>query len=155
MTATKKSIRFLTVLALIFAMVLSIASVPASAAGVETWNQSEYFIWEQPFTMRGYNLTPVKTMGTMGRLHLLLTVDFLDANPNPANVKLEVRSTNGTVLKTFTQVMKPGFGPGISEHIDVMAGQKIQLYMSAYDSVTGNYRTVSVEYAHWLTVLTA
>lgn len=151
MTATKKSMRFLTVFALIFAMVLSMTSIPASAAGVETWGASDYYIFEDPFTIRGYNLTPVKTMGTSGTLFIHITaMELLDTSTNPMKFKYEIRS-NGTVLSSYTYYWSPGDLPcSCVDSVQVSAGQKIQLYISAYDTVTGNYRTVQVKYGRWL-----
>lgn len=151
MTATRKTTRFLTVLALIFAMVLSIVSVPASAAGVETWYPSEYYVYEDPFTIRGYNLTPVKTMGASGTLYFEITaMELLDSSTNPMEFKYEIRS-NGTVLESFTYYWSKGDLPRTCvDYVNVTKGQKIQLYISAYDTVTGNYRTVKVKYGHWL-----
>lgn len=156
MTATKKSIRFLTVLALIFAMVLSIASVPVSAAGVETWYKTDDYIWENAFTIRGYNLTPVKTMGTSGTLHIVFELNsLLDTGTKPNNLvyTYQIRSANGTVLLGGTeefQSTNDGLPFAVFTKINVTQGQKIQIYISVYDTVTGVYRTASVGYGHWL-----
>lgn len=153
MTTTKKTLRFLSIFVLIFAMVLSIASVPASAAGVETWYATDDYIFENEFTIRGYNLTPVKTMGSTGTLNLIIAaLEFTDAssNSNPVNFRYEIRS-NGTVLLSGTETLtNDELSFAFWTRVNVTAGQKIQVYISAYDAVTGNYRTARVEYGHWL-----
>ncbi len=152
MLKTKKSMRFLTVFILFFAMVFSVATVPISAAGVETWYTTSDYIIEPSFTNRGYNLTPIKTMGASGTLHLVIGAhEFLDASTNPVNFKYEIRSASGSVLKTETIVLtRDSLSFAFWTQISVTKGQQIQLYTSTYDAVTGNYRTVKVEYWHWL-----
>ncbi len=100
MLKTKKSMRFLTVLALIFAMVFSIMSVPASAAGVETWYDVK---GTENLTMVGDNLTPPKTMGVSGILKIEAEFHVTDTLKLPDNViyLLEIRSSNGIVLNLF------------------------------------------------------
>lgn len=73
MTTVKKSIRFLTVLALVLAMMISIAFVPVSAESAETWN---YGTKTQPtINISGRYDTPVKTMGGSGTL--TITANFV------------------------------------------------------------------------------
>ena len=156
MTATKKSLRFLTVLALIFAMILSFASISTSAAGAETWYVTDDYIFENNFTIRGYNLTPVKTMGASGTLHILFELNSLldtGTNPNDLVYTYQIRSASGTVLLGGTEKFSStndGLPFAVFTQINVKQGQKVQIYISVYDIVTGVYRTASVGYGHWL-----
>ena len=154
MTATKKSLRFLTVFALIFAMVLSFASIPASAAGAENWYSSSDYIYENSFTIRGYNLTPVKTCCATGDLNIDLRVeDILDSSTNPMIVTLQVRSSSGAVLISHQSNSSNWIGGvphGMWVSCPISYGDKVQIYIGAYDAVTGNYRTIKVKYGHMI-----
>lgn len=154
MTNIRKSIRFLTVLALVFAMIFSIASVSASAAGSENWYISSSYIWENPFSISGYNLTPTKTCCANGTLNI--TANFLsieDLGTNPFNFHLQIRNANGTVLAQCSGC-SADFASGLPQYLYVSCpvnyGQKVQIYIDAYDTITGNYRIVKVNYAHLL-----
>ena len=148
MTATKKSIRFFTVLALIFAMVLSIASVPTSAAGVEDWGWGGE---QSPsFSVHGYNLTPVKTLTESGILYVDASFTLTDrnTNSNPANCILEIRDTAGNVLASARKQTN-SYGSCAIDFIDTwiyQPGQKIQIYTGIYDAVTGAPRYARVSY---------
>ncbi len=156
MTATKKSIRFLTSLFLVFTMVFFIVSVPVSAAGVENWyaGNSYSYIYENEFTIRGYNLTPVKTCYGTGVMNINVEIlQILDSasNSNPINFTIQICSTSGAVLSGFTANsadFKNGFPHGLWTSCNISNGQKIQIYIGAYDAITGNYRTVRLKYGH-------
>lgn len=139
MTATKKSIRFLTVLALTFAMVLSIISIPASAAGVE--------ISTPTFVLNPTYLSSVITMEENGRFYVTgkFLIDDKTVYTNPVNCTLQIRSTNGTVLASKT--MLNGGYKIFSCDTNVSKGQQVQIYMSVFDSVTGETRYAIVSYS--------
>lgn len=154
MTATKKSIRFLTVLALIFAMVLSIASVPVSAAnigGTTTWYRGIYGTSE--FQIHGYNLTPIKTIGDAGRLSFSQKFVLTDTsvNSNAARCTVEIKSTSGAVLARATGITD---SDGVCEIgvpiISVSVGQKIQIYSTVYDVNTNYARKAKSWYSYIL-----
>lgn len=152
MTATRKSMRFLTVLALICAMVLSIASTPVSAAGVETWYKGS--LDEPSFLMNGYNLTPVKTMGVSGKLTITEHFETADGN-NPDHYYpvyvLEIRSLNGTVLARESKGWGFLYSGTLSVSIDVTKGQQIQIYTSVYEKGNTNFaRKANIWYNHTL-----
>ena len=148
MTATKKTMRFLTVLALIFAMVFSIMSVPASAAGVEDWGWGG--ATSPFFDVHGYNLTPVKTLTDCGILYVEGTFCLSDTktNSNPANCTLEIRNTAGKVLASGKGKTN-SYGTCVIDYINIWAwepGEKVQIYTGVYDSVTGAARRARVCY---------
>lgn len=151
MTATKKSLRFLTVFALIFAMVISMAGIPASAAGIETWYPTENVVYENTFLMNGYNITPKKTIGVNGKLAIFIDLTLTDTstNSNPAIMTYEIRTPSGQVLDRDEYTTQDGTASGLS-YRDYPAGQEIHLYIGIYDSVTGKARQANVTYAHKL-----
>ena len=149
MTKAKRSLRFLTAFTLVLAMVLSIASLTASAAGTETWNAG--LVWELPFNMTGSNLTPTKTMGASGTLVIHANYVVADSNThsNPVNCTLEIRDLNGNVLATTNTTFSSQLLIPLS--LNVTQGQKIRLYMDAYDAYTGVARRVEITYSHKIT----
>ena len=149
MTKAKKSLRFLTSFTLVFAMVLSIASLTASAAGTETWYSG--FVAEAPFTTTGYNLTPTKTIGDSGKLIINATYRVVDSDKysTPVNCTLEIRDLNGNVLATTNTTFSSKLLIPLS--LNVTQGQKIRLYMDAYDATTGVARRVQITYSHSIT----
>lgn len=145
MTATRKSARFITALALIFAMVLSIASIPVSASGVETWYGP--LKTEESFDFYGTNLTPIKTMGVSGELTVSATfvpsVIFTQVN-----YTLEIRNVSGnTVLasKSFSSALV--YCP-LSVSLNVTQGQQITVFCSATNASTGEKISSAVIYSH-------
>lgn len=148
MTATKKSMRFLTVLALIFAMVLSIASVPVSAAigGPETWYKGSGI--SDPIPIDGENTTYRKTMGDSGVL--TITAVYKPSVEGLERVKcvLEIRNANNQTISrsegyaVFTQGV-------VSASINVSKGQEIFIFMGTYDS-SGKKVPSTVYYTHKL-----
>ena len=149
MTATKKSIRFLTVLALVFAMVFSITSIPASAIidGPETWYKGSSM--SNYFTVYGTNTTNRKTMGDSGVLTITLTYKANDVG-GLEKVKgvVEIRNANNQTIASnesyavFTQ-------GAVSVSTNVSKGQEVFIYMATYDS-SGNKVTSTVNYLYRL-----
>ncbi len=148
MTNTKKSLRFITAFTLILAMVLSIASLPAFAGGVETWYSG--FVAEAPFTMTGYNITPAKTMGASGNLYIDATYRVVDSDKysTPVKCTLEIRDIYGNVLATTNTTFSSQLL--IPLCLNVTQGQKIHVYMGAYDATTGVARRVQITYSHFI-----
>lgn len=146
MTNTKKSLRFITAFTLVLAMVMSIVPLSAFAAGSETWDAD--LVWELPFTITGYNLTPTKTMGASGTL--VIHADYLvvdsSSNSNPVNCTLEVRDIYGNVLASENTTFSSNLLIPLS--LNVTQGQRIQIYMDAYDAYTGVARRVQITYSH-------
>lgn len=150
MLKTKKSIRFLTVLAMIFAMVLSIASVPASAAGVEDWYAGK--VVEPTMHTYGTNLTPIKTLKASGTL--VITADFTITDtasfPNQAVCVLEIRSVNGTVLDRVS-TRTPFSSASLTARTSVTYGQQVQIFTSVYNSENSAKRYADITYSHQVT----
>lgn len=147
MTATKKSMRFLTVLALTLAMVLSIASVPASAAGVETWYKGS--VTETTMYTTGTNLTPVKTMGESGTLTISATFKLTDSS-DLAYCVLEIRDATNTLL-----VLKHIDGSTnslrrLKVSIPVTQGQQLHVFTNVIDASTLAGRQAEIVYIHTL-----
>lgn len=146
MTATRKTMRFLTVLALILAMVFSIASIPASAAGVETWGSG--LKYEGPITINGTNTTPTKTMGASGTLKI--TANF---TPNvvqfSTNVKcvVEIRDLAGRVLASHTSTGAL-IVIAVPVSLSVTQGQQVRVFFGVYNASTGSQLSSSVSYSH-------
>lgn len=149
MTNTKRSLRFITVLAMVFAMVLSIMALPVSAAGTETWYGG--FVAEAPFTTTGYNLTPTKTMGISGTLRIIADYTVIDTDrySTPVKCTLEIRDIYGNVLASKSSTTSSS--TLVSLPLVVTEGQRIHLYMSAYDATTGVARRIQIEYSHSIT----
>ncbi len=153
MTATKKSLRFLTVLALIFAMILSFATTASASSidGTSTWYRGIYGTSE--FSIHGYNLTPVKTIGDSGKLAFSQKFVLSDTanNSNTARCTIEIRTTSGTVLSRIAGITDAdGVCSMTAPAINVTSGQKIQIYSSVYDTSTGYARRASCWYSYVL-----
>ncbi len=153
MTATRKTMRFITVLALILMMVFSITSVPASAAGVETWYAAT--VTEPVIPMSGYNLTPVKTMGVQGVLYIQAEFETTSniMYPNKPYYLLEIRSLDGRVLARSGYSEMCVTSATQETHVFVNAGQKVQIYTAVYDQNTGVWYNANVKYKHWIATL--
>lgn len=146
MTATKKSIRFLTVLALIFAMVFSIMSVPASAAGIETWYGPT--VAEDTFPIHGYNLTPEKTMGVSGELVIVASFTTTSSGAFLGQIRYTVEICNvlGSVVYASESQVPLGFGM-VSARLKVTQGQKYAIRFKAYN-LAGEEIDAEVWYTH-------
>ena len=144
MLKIKKTIRFLTVIAIVFAMVISIASLPTSAAGTETWYGS--YKTEGEISINGSNTTPVKTMGVSGTLKI--TAYFV---PSIAlkNVKyvVQIRDLAGRVLasNTFTSALPTA---PVSVSLKVTKGQEVRIFFASYDAETGANISSKMSYSH-------
>lgn len=145
MTATKKSIRFLTVLALIFAMVFSIMSVPASAAGVETWYGPT--VAEKTFSIHGSNLTYEKTMGVSGELVIVASFSSTEGMMGQARYTVEICDPTGSVV--YASDSGVPFGPAsmLSARLKVTQGQKYAIRFKAYN-LAGEKIDAEVWYTH-------
>lgn len=147
MTATKKSIRFFTVLALIFAMVVSIASVPASAVigGPETWYKGSDT--SPTLTIDGGNTTDRKTMGDS--CVLTITAYYTPVNQfQKTKCVLEIRDAANNVIDGcwgYTQIT----GRDLSLRITVTKGQQFFIFMGTYDT-SGNKIPSTVYYTYTL-----
>lgn len=147
MTATKKSLRFVTVFTLIFAMVLSFTSVPAFADGTETWNWG--FNICSSISISGGHTSPVKTMGTDGKLILkaqFTPTDITDSS-NPVLLIVQVRDLAGNVLSGNSYLFEAPLGwTYVSTSLNVYKGQQVRIYVAAVDSVTLGNRSATVKY---------
>ena len=144
----KKSLYFILslIMTLVFALPTSV-----SAAGVETW----YGDWVNEPTMiiTNHNLTPVKTIGKSGTLHVAASISRVqEAYDDLPNIKLtmEIRQTNGKVLARG-EVEAGTMLPQVHLSTPVKKGQKIQVYFdisSVSHNPHGNYRKGKVNYSH-------
>ena len=138
MTATRKSIRFLTVIALIFAMIMSFA-IPVFADGVETWDKGINPCSQ--FKFYGSNTSPIKTMGISGKLAVHAT--FMTCDPggdfteSDQYLILQIRDLQGNILASDS-ITAGAFGLNayLSASINVSQGQQIVIYVAAYRSGT-------------------
>ena len=145
MTATKKSMRFLTVLALICAMVLSIASTPVSAAGVETWYKGS--VTEPTMYTTGTNLTPLKTMGESGTLTISATFKLTDSS-NLAQCVLEIRDASNTMIVLKHTGTTTNSLCRLKFSIPVTQGQQLHIFTNVYDASTYAGRQAEIVYRH-------
>lgn len=148
MTMTKRLLAFV----LMAVLTISAFSTQAFAAGVETW----YGDWvnEPTITVRNNNLTPVKTMGESGTLHVACGIkgrpDLEPSGCPLVKVTMQIRDQNGNVLASGT-VREDAFMPQIHLSIPVVAGQKIQIFFdvsSVSYNPNGNYRVADINYSH-------
>lgn len=146
MLKTKKSMRFLTVFALIFAMVFSIMTVPVSAAGIETWYGPTKA--EDTFPIHGYNLTPEKTMGVSGELVIVasFTTTSSEAFLGQIRYTVEICNVLGSVVYASESQVPIGFGV-VSARLKVTQGQKYAIRFKAYN-LHGEEIDADVWYTH-------
>lgn len=148
MTATKKSIRFLTVLALIFAMVLSITSTPVSAETTETWYYGSNT--ESNIPVYGTYITSVKTMGDYA--HLTITANFV---PQVAFTQIkytvEIRDDSYVELLASNSSSSALIYCPVTVRYTVQKNSKIRLVFRAYDATTGEPVNATVNYMYSLT----
>lgn len=147
MTATRKSMRFLTVLALICAMVLSIASTPVSAAGVETWYKGS--VTEETMYTTGTNLTPLKTMGDSGKLTIIANFKLTDSS-DLAYCVLEIRDSANTLLVLKHADAHMYTTRTLVASINVTQGQQLHIFTNVYDPNTFAGRQAEIVYTHTL-----
>lgn len=144
MLKVKKSTRILLAFVLTMAMVFSLATT-VSAAGVETWYSRDGRVYEDKFTIQGYNITPVKTMGSAGTLDIVVDFVLPPGNTKSTTLTVELRNTNGTVLERAVVYNETSFYT-LAVSTTVYIGQKIQLYVGAYSG--GSYMTCDIYYSH-------
>lgn len=148
MTATKKSMRFLTALALIFAMVLSISSVPVSAAvgGPETWYTGSST--SPTLNINGYNTTYAKTIANSGTLTVSAHFTPADQLTN-YSFTLEICNAAGnTIVGTFTDSLLTS--KTLTVRTNVTAGQVIFIRMGSFKKGTNVSEPSAVYYSRTL-----
>lgn len=117
--------------------------------GTETWNKSYAIVGS--FTLEGNNLTPVKTTGRSGELHITMYYKV----PNLAKkvkILVQIRDANTQVTliewKTSATTLMESWES--STGLNVYSGEKIQVYFKVLDE-NGNYlpnQKVQVEYGY-------
>ena len=135
MTKTSSIPRKLLAFVLVTVLAITAFSTQAFAAGVETWYAS--WVSEGTITVRINNLTPVKTMGTSGTLHIVAQVSGRS-------------DLNGNVLASG-EVSEDALAPQVHINLPVSAGQQVQIFFdisSVSYNPNGNYRIADVTYGH-------
>lgn len=152
MTKTSSIPRKLLAFVLVTVMAITAFSTQAFAAGVETWYAS--WVSEGTITIRNNNLTPVKTMGTSGTLHIVAQVsgrpDMEPSGCPPVKLTVQVRDLSGNVLASGS-VSEDATVPQVHINLPVSAGQQIQIFFdisSVSYNPNGNYRIADVTYGH-------
>ena len=118
-------------------------------AGNETWNGSGH---GGSYTFTNNNLTPVKTMGSSGRL--LISGSFYGndgyASSSPIKLTVEIRSTSGAVLARTSVIDDRSGNVPFAVSANVSAGQQIQLFFDASSIANppGIYRSAYVNYGY-------
>lgn len=152
MTKTSSIPRKLLAFVLVTVMAITAFSTQAFAAGVETW----YAPWvsEGTITVSNNNLTPVKTMGVSGTLHLVAEVsgrsDLEPAGCPPVKLTVQVRDLSGNILASGV-INEDAAVPQVHINLPVTAGQKVQIFFdisSVSYNPNGNYRIADVGYGH-------
>lgn len=142
------------VLSLIAVLMVSIMafSVPAMAAGVETWYSS--LVTEPTMVVTNNNLTPVKTMGTSGTLHITASIkgrpDLEPSGCPKVQMTVQIRDLSGNVLASGT-VREDAFMPQVNLECSVTKGQQVQIFFdvsSVSYNPNGNYRVGQITYSH-------
>ena len=152
MTKTSSIPRKLLAFVLVTVMAITAFSTQAFAAGVETWYSG--WVEENTMTVHNYTITPVKTMGVSGTLHLVAEVEGRpDLEPSgcpPVKLTVQVRDLNGNVLASGV-INEDAAAPQVHINLPVTAGQKIQIFFdisSVSYNPNGNYRYADVTYGH-------
>lgn len=127
-------------------------STQVFAAGTETWYSG--WVTEPTITVTNNNLTPVKTMGASGTLHVSC---HFEARPDlePAgcpNIKvtMQIRNTSGTVLRTAT-LAAGSFWDVINLELPVNQGEQYRIFFdvsSVSYNPNGNWRIADITYSH-------
>ena len=127
-------------------------SVPAMAAGTETW----YGPWvdEPTIVVTNNNLTPVKTMGKSGTLHVGASIkgrpDLEPPGCPKVKLTMQIRDLAGNVLAE-DDVTEDAFMPQVHLEIPVTQGQKVQIFFdvsSVSYNPNGNWRVGEISYGH-------
>ena len=152
MTKTSSIPRKLLAFVLVTVLAITAFSTQAFAAGVETWYAS--WVSEGTFTVSNNNLTPVKTMGVSGTLHIVAQVsgrsDLEPSGCPPVKLTVQVRDLSGNVLASGS-VSEDAAIPQVHINLPVTAGQKVQIFFdisSVSYNPNGNYRIADVGYGH-------
>lgn len=149
MKTIKKKV--LSLVAVLMASIMAF-SVPAMAAGTETW----YGGWvdEPTIVVTNNNLTPVKTMGQSGTLHVAAAIkrrpDLEPAGCPKVKMTMQIRDLNGNVLRSGT-VSEDAFMPQVHLSLPVTKGQKLRIFFdvsSVSHNPNGNYRVGEISYSH-------
>lgn len=139
-------------LMLVFILSLGTFATTAMAAGTETW----YGDWvdEPTIIVTNNNLTPVKTMGVSGTLHVSASIqgrpDLEPSGCPKVKMTMQIRDLNGKVLRSGT-VREDDFMPQVHLEMPVKKGQKIQIFFdvsSVSYNPNGNYRKGEISYSH-------
>lgn len=150
---TKRVRRLLSV---VLACILCLScSIPAFAAGPETWNYSTSLVPVGSFNCTDTNLTPVKTMGYTGTLTIDISyferTDAYSSSPVKLTVQAR-RAGTSTVLAQDVYYEEIGFGGSFS--FDVKKGDQIQIFFDVSTaegySKPGPYRSAYVRYGYVL-----
>lgn len=149
MKSIKKKLATIT---LAFAMAIIAFALPVMAAGVETW----YGDWvdETPIIVTNNNLTPVKTMGVSGTLHVAAGIkgrpDLEPSGCPKIKLTMEIRTLSGTVLGR-KEVREDAFMPQVHIDVPVVKGQKLQIFFdvsSVSYNPNQNFRVGEINYSH-------
>ncbi|HJJ04906.1 MAG TPA: hypothetical protein OIM45_03430 [Clostridiaceae bacterium] len=105
--------------------------------GTETWDYTGYYMqYVGHFTMYGYNLTPVKTIGQSNlNKYLRIRTNFTCSSSSILTVQIRDYST-GNVLAQNTSNATTSDSVWVGAN--VTSGQKVQIYFKVTDSY-GNY----------------
>lgn len=147
MTNAKKSIRNLTVLALVFVMVFSIFSLTVSAVGgPEDWYKGSSS--SQTLSIDGYNTTYKKTIKESGTLTVSAYFTPSDKySYNTYTLEILDASTN-TIVGTFKDSVLTSKTVTVSTN--VTAGQVIYIRMGSFERGTQTGTPASVKYTRTL-----
>ena len=130
----KKTLRKILTLVLVLVVTLSFTSTVYATggdymplAGTETWYAGGGFVGS--FTLSGTNLTPIKTMGSSGKLRVYGTA-YTDNGGNPWQIKVQlIDYQTGNVLNETVSIYPEDSGQVFSVSLDVVKGQKLQVNM--------------------------
>lgn len=147
----KKNNKFMSFI-VFFTIFMVIFSVPVSAAGRETW----YGNWVNEPTMiiTNNNLTPEKTMGQSGTLHIAASIkgrpDLEPSGCPKVKLTVEIRDARGHVLASGS-TREDAFIPQVHLSLHVNKGQKVYVFFdvsSVSKNPNRNYRVGEVSYSH-------
>lgn len=104
-------------------------------AGTELWDGAGT-VHVGSFTMKGRNLTPIKTTGYSGRMAIITDYNSTVSN-TPVILKVEIRdaATQRVLGSSVTNAQQSG---QITTYADVNWHQEIQIFFQVYDK-NGNY----------------
>lgn len=124
-------------------------------AGVETWsNSSSTYVGSMH--MQNNNLSPVKTIGRSGTLHIWGHFYGEDANAasSPIQLRAEIRQASGSAINGNYCLVRDNRSGLVhfSTSCAVTAGQKVQIYFdaSSISNPPGYYRQAYIEYYYYI-----